>query len=119
MGVCRQIRTYSSHHEWVGNLFSLFSVVLIFGTVWASLHYYQTLSHWVAENPVVHALLLAAALALDVFLIIAFLAIGSARADEENQGCFTTFKGRRSGGSPIDVFRSWLHHMENVGKKHR
>lgn len=119
MGICRQMRVYSSHHEWVGNLFSLLAVVLIFGTVWGSLQYYQQLEAWIHQNVVLNTAILVAALVTDVLLILAFLAIGSSRAEEEDESCFATFKGRRSGGSPISAFRSWLHHMENVGKKHR
>jgi hypothetical protein len=33
MGICKQVRTCSSHHEWVGDLFSLVAVVLVFGTI--------------------------------------------------------------------------------------
>ena len=119
MGICRNVRVYSSHHEWVGNLFSLLAVALIFGTVWVSLQYYQQIEAWITENIALHTALLVAALVADVLLILTFLGIGSARAGEEDESCFATFPGRRSGGSPIDAFRSWLHHMENVGKKHR
>ena len=119
MGVCRKIRVYSNHHEWVGNIFSLLAVVLVFATVWASLTYYRELFAWISANPVLHTPLLICALVANVLLILAFFSIGSQRADEDDESCFATFKGRRSGGSPLDAFRSWLHHMENVGKKHR
>ena len=117
MGVCRQIKTYSRHHEWVGNLFSLIAVVLIFATIWATLEYYQIVASWLGRNPVLHGALLAAAIAVEVLLIVALLSIGSARADEEDEKCFASFTGRR--GESLGLFRSWLHHMENVGKKHR
>jgi len=119
MGICREIRTYSNHHEWVGDFFSLIAVTLLFGTVGISLWYYQEIAAWIGENVVFHGALLAGALAADILLIVAFLAIGSARAGEESESCFGTFQGRRGGASPIDAFRSWLHHMEHVGKKHR
>ncbi len=119
MGICRQVRNYSSHNEWVGNFFSLIAVALIFATVWASLHYYLDLMTWIRDNPLVNSTLLVAGFAVDAFLIMACLSIGSARADEEDESCFATFQGRRSGASPISAFRIWLHHMENVGKKHR
>lgn len=119
MGICKQVRTYSSHHEWVGDIFSLMAVVLVFGTIWAGLQFYQEIGAWIAHDPVPHTALLVAALMADVMLILALLAIGSARAGEEDESCFATFPGRRNGGSPIDAFRSWLHHMEHVGKKHR
>jgi hypothetical protein len=121
MGICRSVRVYSSHHEWVGNVFSLIGVALLFGTVWATLQYYEEISDWLAIDAVVHTSLLVAALVVDVLLIFAMLAIGSTRAGEEDKNCFATFRGRRSGGggSPIDAIRNWLLHMENVGKKHR
>jgi len=50
-------------------------------------------------------------------VIVALLSIGSSRADEEEERSFASFSGRR--GESLGVFRSWLHHMENVGKKHR
>jgi hypothetical protein len=119
MGICRQIRAYSSHHEWVGNIFSLLAVILFFATVWFSLQYYGRIAEWLATDVLPHTVLLVGGLVIDVFLILGLLAVGSARADEEDQRCFATFRGRRGGGSPIDAFRNWLLHMENVGKKHR
>lgn len=119
MGVCGSIRSYSRRHEWVGNVFSLLAVVLIFGTVWASLHFYQPLANWIGENIILHAALLGLALVVEVLLVLAFLSIGSTREGEEDESCFATFQGRRNGGSPISAFRNWLHHMEHVGKKHR
>jgi len=119
MSVSRQIRDYSRHHEWVGNIFSLVAVVLIFGTIWASLSYYPAIASWLGHNPVLHGALLAGALALEVLLILVLLSIGSTRAGEEDERSFATFSGRRNSGSPLSFFRSWLHHMENVGKKHR
>ena len=117
MGICRQIRSYSRHHEWVGNLFSLLAVVLLFAVIWASLEYYLAIAAWLARNPVLHGTLLAAAIALAALLLLALLSIGSSRADEEEERCFASFSGRR--GSSLNLFRSWLQHMENVGKKHR
>lgn len=119
MGICRQIRSYSSHHEWVGNLFSLMAVVLIFATVWASLHFYIDLMYWLRADPILNSVLLVAGFSLDAFLIMACLSIGSAQAGEADEPCFGTFQGRRSGATPISAMRIWLHHMENVGKKHR
>jgi hypothetical protein len=120
MGMCRRIRSYSSHHEWVGNLFSLLAVVLMFGSIWATLQYYSELASWVSTRPLLHVPALVGALVAEVLLIITLLAIGSARADETpDKGCFATFQGRRSGGSPIAALRNWVLHMENVGKKHR
>ncbi len=117
MSVCRQIRSYSRHHEWVGNLFSLVAVVLIFATVWATLEYYLAITSWLSHNPVINGAILAAAIALEILVIVALLSIGSSRADEVEERCFASFTGRR--GESLSLFRSWLHHMENVGKKHR
>ncbi len=117
MGVCRQIKNYSRHHEWVGNLFSLIAVTLIFATVWVSLEFYLEIASWLSGNPVFHGAILAAVIALEILVIVALLSIGSSRADEEEERCFASFSGRR--GESLGVFRSWLHHMENVGKKHR
>ncbi len=119
MGIGRRIRTYSSHHEWVGNIFSFLAVVLIFATVWATLYYYLDLMTWIRSNPLIYTPLLVAGLVVDALLIMVCLSIGSARADEEDERSFATFQGRRSGASPIGAFRIWLHHMENVGRKHR
>jgi hypothetical protein len=53
-------------------------------------------------------------------LIFFCLSIGSARYDETDEGCFHTFPGRRTGtGSVGMMFNSWLHHIEQVGRKHR
>ncbi len=119
MGVCGKIRGYSRRHEWVGNVFSLLAVVMIFGTVWISLQYYMEIADWIGKNVVFHAALLVLGLAVEVVLILGFLAIGSSREGEEDESCFATFQGRRAGGSPISALRNWLLHMENVGKKHR
>jgi len=119
MGICKRVSTYSSHHEWVGNIFSLIAVALLFGTVWATLQYYEEISQWLAIDALVHTSALVAALVMDVLLIMAMLAVGSARAGEEPENCFATFRGRRGGGSPLDALRNWLLHMENVGRKHR
>ncbi len=117
MGVCKRIKSYSRHHEWVGNVFSLLAVALIFATVWVSLEYYPQAASWLSLNPVLHGAMLAGAIAMEAVLIVMLLAIGSSRADEEEEHCFASFTGRR--GESLGFFRSWLHHMENVGKKHR
>ncbi len=119
MGMCRSIRTYSSRHEWVGNLFSLLGVALIFATVWASLHFYLDLMVWLRENPLLHSGMLVAGFVFDAALIMILLSIGSAREGEEEPSCFATFQGRRGGANPISAFSGWLQHMENVGRKHR
>ena len=119
MTVCKDIKTFSHAHERIADVFSLLAVVLLFATVWAVLEYHQVVLEWWRHSLLVNSVVLVAALVLDVFLILGLLAIGSARFGEEDEKCFGTFPGRRSSGEPGGAFRAWLHHMENVGKKHR
>ena len=119
MTVCKDIKTFSRRHEHIADFFSLLAVVVLFASIWGALQYYQIVMHWVQKNLILHGPLLIAGLIANVFLILALLAVGSARFGEEGERCFGTFRGRRSGGSPIDVFRNWVLHMENVGKRHR
>jgi hypothetical protein len=119
MTVCKDIKTFSRSHEHIADLFSLLAVVLLFATVWALLEYHQLVLDWWRHGMLLNSLILVAALALVVFLILGFLAIGSARFGEQDEKCFGTFRGRRNTGEPLGAFRAWLHHMENVGKKHR
>ncbi len=119
MGFCRRVRTFSMHHEWVGNLFSLLAVVLLFATIWVSLQYYREIGSWISARPLVNAMLLGLGLIVEGLLFLGLLALGSARPGDEDERCFATFPGRRNGPSPLDPFRHWLRHIENVGKKHR
>ncbi len=120
MAVCNEIKSFSRAHERIADFFSLLAVALLFATIWATLQYHQPVLDWLREGPLVNTAILIAVLVLDVFLILAFLAIGSARFGEENERCFGTFRGRRShNGSPVGIFSAWISHMENVGKKHR
>jgi len=121
MTVCKEIKNFSRAHEHIADLFSMLALVLLFVTVWAVLEYHQALLEWWRHNMALNTVFLVAALVLDVFLILGFLAVGSARfGDDDDEKCFGTFRGRRSTlGKPFGAFRAWLHHMENVGKKHR
>lgn len=121
MTVCNKIRGITSSHEWVADLFSLLAVVMLFGTIWAGVEYQRPLLVWMSQNVILHGSSVIAAIVLDVFLIILFLNIGSSRfSDSPGENCFGTFRGRRRGGASIGkIFHSWLHHMENVNKKHR
>lgn len=119
MAVCRDIKTFSRTHERIADVFSLLAVALLFATVWAVLEYHQIVLEWWRHSILINSVILIAALVVDVFLIIGFLAIGSARFGDADEKCFGTFKGRRNAGEPGGAFRAWLHHMENVGKKHR
>lgn len=119
MTVCKDIKTFSHTHERIADLFSLLAVALLFATVWGVLEYHQTMLEWWQNSPLVNSVVLVAVLVLDVFLILGFLAVGSARFGDEDEKCFGTFPGRRNSGKPGGTFFAWLSHMENVGKKHR
>lgn len=119
MAVCEEIKTFSRRHEHIADFFSLLAVAVLFAAIWATLQYYQLVMHWVQKNLVLHGPLLIAGLVATALLIVGLLAVGSARFGEDDERCFGTFRGRRGGGSPIDAFRNWITHMENVGKRHR
>lgn len=119
MTVCRDIKTFSRTHEHIADMFSLLAVVLLFGTVWAVLEFHQLVIEWWRHGILLNSVILVAVLVLDVFLILGFLAIGSARFGKEDEKCFGTFSGRRNAGEPGGAFRAWLHHVEHVGKRHR
>ena len=121
MAVCSKIKGVTRKHEWVSNLFSLMAVVMLFGTIWAGVEYQRPLLSWMSQNVILHGGSVIAAIVLDVFLIILFLNIGSSRFSEDpGANCFGTFRGRRRGGASLgSAFFSWLHHIENVNKKHR
>ena len=120
MTVCKDIKTFSRAHEHIADLFSVLALVLLFATVWAVLEYYQVILEWWRHSIGLNSAILVAALVADVFLILGLLAVGSARFGDDDERCFGTFRGRRSNrGEPFGAFRAWLHHMENVGKKHR
>jgi len=120
MTVCREIKTFSRAHERIADFFSLLAVALIFATVWATLQYHQVVLDWLRQDALMNGTIMIAVLVLDVFLVLAFLAIGSARFGDDGEKCFGTFRGRRHHtGSPLGIFTTWINHMENVGKKHR
>jgi len=119
MSVCKNVKTFSRTHEHIADFFSLLAVALLFATIWAVTQYYQAVSVWLLHDVLLHGAILVAVVILDVFLIIALLAIGSARFGEDNERCFGTFAGRRNHTGAGGVFSSWLNHLESVGKKHR
>lgn len=119
MTICKDIQGFSRRHERIADFFSLLAVTGLFGLVWASLTYYEPVMQWVRAHLLLHGALLIAGLVGSVALIMGLLAVGSSRFGEENERCFGTFAGRRSGVSPISAFRNWVQHMENVGKRHR
>jgi hypothetical protein len=122
MSVCKQLKSYSRTHEKLADLFSLLAVALFFGTILLAVFYYGMIGNWIAKDMVLHLPIVVAAIVLDIFLIFAFLNIGSSRFSEdgEEESCFGTFKGRRTGaGSPLTALGNWVKHMEHVNRKHR
>jgi hypothetical protein len=119
MTVCREIKRFSRAHERIADAFSLLAVALLFATVWAVLLYHQQVLAWIGSNAPLHTPLAVLVLLAVAFLILALLAVGSARFGEENERCFGTFPGRRGHRSKTGLFGTWIAHMENLGKKHR
>jgi hypothetical protein len=120
MSICKNLKGYARQHEKMAALFSLLAILLLFGTLYLGVAYYVPLLSWIKANVILHMPALLAVLLLDIFLIFFCLSIGSARYDETDEGCFHTFPGRRTGtGSVGMMFNSWLHHIEQVGRKHR
>ncbi len=120
MTVCTQLKRYARRHERTADFFSLLAVLLLFGSLYLGTVYYSSLLTWMKSDPLLHLPALIILLLLDLFLIFLFLNIGSARYGEEGEGCFHTFPGRRTGSGSVGLmFNSWLHHIEQVGRKHR
>ena len=119
MTVCASVKTLVRRHEWIGDLFSVLAVALLFATVWAALQYYDPLWNWIVHNnPLIAMPVVVAAAVLDVALTRRELR----RVDghERNRGD-DACRGRRHGGSPSlgSAFGHWVKHMERVGKVHR
>jgi hypothetical protein len=120
MSVCKDLKGYARRHEWIADFFSLLAILLLFGSLYLGAIYYSPMLSWMKTDAILHVPMVVATLILDVFLIFMFLSIGSARYGEEGEGCFHTFPGRRSGSGSVGLmFNSWLHHIEQVGRKHR
>ncbi|MES9850555.1 MAG: cell division protein BolA [Candidatus Thiodiazotropha sp. L084R] len=120
MSVCKSLKGYSRKNEYVADFFSLLAVAILFGTLYLVISNYAGLISWMKTDAIIHVPVVVALLIVDLFVIYLCLDIGAARLDDEDEGCFHTFKGRRSGsGSVGNLFSSWLRHMEQVGRKHR
>jgi type VI protein secretion system component VasK len=119
MTVCKDVKNFSRTHERIADFFSVLAVALLFASIWAVTHYYQIVSVWLLHDVLLHGAILVAAVVLNVLVIVALLAVGSARYSTDDERCFGTFQGRRHHTSSGGIFSSWLSHMENVGKKHR
>lgn len=121
MSVCTKLKGYSRNNERIADFFSLMSVAMLFGTVWIVMQYYSLVASWVLSGGVLYLPLVFAAVLLDVFCIFLFLDFGSSRLTEEGEEdrCFQTFRGRRTGsGSILAVVSTWVNHMEHVNKQH-
>jgi hypothetical protein len=119
MSVCKNIKGYARRHERLADFFSLLAIALLFATLYLGALYQSSLLIWMKSNAILHVPAVIALL-LDVLLIFLFLNIGSARYGEENENCFHTFRGRRTGSGSVGIMlNSWLHHIEQVGRRHR
>jgi hypothetical protein len=120
VSICTTVKDYTRHHHWLADFFSLLAVALLFASIWVLIDYHITLLEWMHDNVILHTPMVVAAIALDVTLIFGLLCAGSQRCPAGSDDCFRTFRGRRHGGpSPYAALQNWLHHMENVSKKHR
>jgi hypothetical protein len=120
MSVCKSLKGYTRKHERLADLFSLLAVALFFGTLYPVLAYYTTIASWLINDAVIRIPVAVVVLLLDIVLIYMCLNIGATRFTDEDESCFHTFKGRRAGSGSIGVmFSNWLHHMEQVGRRHR
>jgi hypothetical protein len=120
MSICTTVKDYARRHEWLADFFSLLAVALLFASIWVLIDYHLTVLDWMHENVVLRVPVVIGAIALDVTLIFGLLCAGSQRCPTGSDDCFRTFRGRRHGGPSLYAgLQNWLHHMENVSKKHR
>lgn len=120
MSVCKNLKGIARRHEWLADLFSLFAILLLFGSLYLGAVYYSPLLSWMQADAILHVPAVIALLVFDVFLIFLFLSLGSARYGGADEGCFHTFRGRRTGSGSVGlIFNGLLHHIEQVGRKHR
>ncbi|KRT54802.1 hypothetical protein [endosymbiont of Ridgeia piscesae] len=120
MSVCRNLKGFTREHEHLADFFSLMSVALLFGTLYVGVSYHTPIMAWMGENMLLRIPLFILTILLDLFLMFLFLNLGSARSADDDESCFHTFKGRRGdAGSIGKMFSGWLHHMEQVGRRHR
>lgn len=123
MTICSQIKGFGRTHERLADLSSLLAVVLLFATIWVAIDYQAAIFSWTRQSILLHGPAVILLLVLDVFFIILLLNIGSTRLEDAahpSDRCFGTFRGRRHGGFNLGTaFRNWVHHIEQVNKKHR
>ena len=120
MSVCKSLKGYTRKHERLADLFSLLAVALLFGTLYVVLSYHTGITGWLMKDAIINVPIAITLLLLDIVVMYLCLDIGAARYAEEDESCFHTFRGRRSGSGSIGMmFSNWVHHMEQVGRKHR
>jgi hypothetical protein len=121
MSVCRNIKGFTRKHEWLGDLFALTAVAILFGSLYAVLAYHSPILNWLFENAFIRTPVALVTLLFEILLIFFLLNISSVTYSEDDDlGCFHTFRGRKSGsGSLGKVFNGMLHHIEFLGKRHR
>jgi hypothetical protein len=120
MSVCKNLKGYVRTHEHMADFFSLLAIALLFASLYLATVYYSPVLSWMKQDAIVHVPAIVSLLLIDVFLIFLFLNIGAARFGEADEGCFHTFRGRRAGSGSVGMMlNSWLHHIEQVGRKHR
>ncbi|WP_260293273.1 cell division protein BolA [Sedimenticola hydrogenitrophicus] len=124
MTICSQIKGFARNHERLADLSSLLAVALLFSTIWVVIDYQTAIFSWTSQSILLHGPAIILLLVLDVFFIILLLNIGSTRLEDAaahpSDRCFGTFRGRRHGGFNLGTaFRNWVHHIEQVNKKHR
>jgi hypothetical protein len=120
MSVCRNIKGFTRKHEWLGDLFALTAVAILFGSLYVVLAYHSPILNWLFENAFLRAPLALGSLVFEILLIFFLLNISTVTYTDDDEGCFHTFRGRMSGsGSLGQVFGGVLHHIEFLGKRHR
>jgi hypothetical protein len=121
MSVCKNIKRFTRKHEWLADLFALMAVMILFGSLYLGLAYHSIIMSWLAHNVFAHAPVVLGSLLLELAVIFFLLNISSVTySEEEDEGCFHTFRGRRAGSGSVGLtLNGLLHHIEFLGKRHR
>jgi len=121
MSVCKNIKGFTRKHEWLADLFALMAVAILFASLYFVLAYHSPILNWLFQNILINTPLAIGTLFFEIVLIFFLLNISTVTYNEdEDVGCFHTFRGRNSGsGSLGKIFNGWLHHIEYLGKRHR
>lgn len=115
------MKGFARRHEHIADFFSLLAVILFFTTIWLAIDFQSNLFGWIEQNILIRGPAVILALVTDVFAIFMLLNVGSTRfRNNADDHCFGTFRGRRHGGYSVGAaVRNWVHHIEQVNKKHR